>query len=63
MPNNKVVGLQEAISHIKSGMTMAVGGFLIQGDPLTLIRGLKASRANDLTIVSPSYCGSAPATC
>ncbi len=52
MPKNKVVGLREAISRIESGMTVAVGGFLIQGDPLTLIRGLKASGAKDLTIVS-----------
>jgi acetate CoA/acetoacetate CoA-transferase alpha subunit len=52
MPKNKVVGLEEAISHIKSGMTVAVGGFLSQGDPLTLIHGLRESEARDLTIVS-----------
>jgi acetate CoA/acetoacetate CoA-transferase alpha subunit len=52
MPKNKVVGLEEAISHIKSGMTVAVGGFLSQGDPLTLIHGLRESDAKDLTIVS-----------
>jgi 3-oxoacid CoA-transferase A subunit len=52
MPKNKVVGLEEAISHIESGMTVAIGGFLSQGDPLTLIHGLKDSEAKDLTIVS-----------
>jgi acetate CoA/acetoacetate CoA-transferase alpha subunit len=52
MPKNKVVGLQEALSHIESGMTVAVGGFLSQGDPLTLIRGLKDCDVKDLTIIS-----------
>ena len=52
MPKNKVVSLEEAISHIKSGMSVAIGGFLSQGEPLTLIRGLKASDATDLTIVA-----------
>jgi acetate CoA/acetoacetate CoA-transferase alpha subunit len=53
MPKNKVVGLQEAISHIQSGMSIAIGGFLSQGDPLTLMHGLKDySDAKDLTIYS-----------
>lgn len=52
MPKNKVVGLQEAISPVASGMTIAVGGFLDQGDPLTLIHGLQESGVKDLTIVS-----------
>jgi acetate CoA/acetoacetate CoA-transferase alpha subunit len=52
MPKNKVVGLQEAISHIESGMTIAIGGFLSQGDPLTLMHGLKDSDVKDLTIYS-----------
>jgi acetate CoA/acetoacetate CoA-transferase alpha subunit len=52
MPKNKVVSLQEAISHIESGMTLAVGGFLSQGDPLTLIHGLLESHVKNLTIIS-----------
>ena len=52
MPKNKVVGLQEAISHIESGMTVAIGGFLSQGDPLTLIHGLLETDVDDLTIIS-----------
>lgn len=52
MPKNKVVGLQEAISHIESGMSIAIGGFLSQGDPLTLMHGLKDSDVKDLTIYS-----------
>jgi acetate CoA/acetoacetate CoA-transferase alpha subunit len=52
MPKNKVMGLKEAISYIESGMTVAVGGFLDQGDPLTLIHGLQDSGVKDLTIIS-----------
>ncbi len=52
MPKNKVVGLQEAISHIESGMSIAIGGFLSQGDPLTLMHGLKDSDVKDLVIYS-----------
>jgi acetate CoA/acetoacetate CoA-transferase alpha subunit len=52
MPKNKVVSLEEAISRIESGMTVAVGGFLSQGDPLTLIHGLLESDAKELTIIS-----------
>lgn len=52
MPKNKVVGLQEAVSYIKSGMSIAIGGFLSQGDPLTLMHGLKHTDVKDLTIYS-----------
>lgn len=52
MPKNKVVGLQEAISHIESGMSIAIGGFLSQGDPLTLMHALSLTDVKDLTIYS-----------
>jgi acetate CoA/acetoacetate CoA-transferase alpha subunit len=52
MPKNKVIGLHEAISHIESGMSIAIGGFLSQGDPLTLMHGLMDSDVKDLTIYS-----------
>jgi acetate CoA/acetoacetate CoA-transferase alpha subunit len=55
MLRNKVVGLEEAVSHIRSGMSVAVGGFLSQGDPLTLLRALKESDVDDLTMYS--ICG------
>jgi hypothetical protein len=41
VPKNKVVPLEEAMSHVESGMSIAVGGFIGQGDPLTLIDYLK----------------------
>ncbi len=55
MPRNKVVGVEEAMSHIESGMSIAVGGFLSQGDPLTLIRALNRTSVRDLTLYS--ICG------
>ena len=50
MPKNKVVSIEEAMSHVESGMTIAVGGFIGQGDPLTLIDHLKTMDVEDLTI-------------
>jgi acetate CoA/acetoacetate CoA-transferase alpha subunit len=50
VPKNKVVPIEEAMSHIKSGMSIAVGGFIGQGDPLTLIDHLKTMDVHDLTI-------------
>ncbi len=52
MLRNKVVSLKEAVSHVESGMTIAVGGFLALGDPLTLLHGLQDSGVKDLTIIS-----------
>lgn len=43
MPKNKVVPIGEAMSHIESGIGIAVGGFIGQGDPLTLIPGAATS--------------------
>jgi acetate CoA/acetoacetate CoA-transferase alpha subunit len=50
MPSNKVIPLESAIARIESGMTLAVGGFLNQGAPVTLIRALVATSVTDLTI-------------
>jgi len=43
VPKNKVVPIEEAMSHIESGIGIAVGGFIGQGDPLTLIPGAATS--------------------
>ncbi|TDL75401.1 CoA transferase subunit A [Rhodococcus qingshengii] len=49
---DKRVSLQEAISHIHSGQTIAVGGFGLVGCPLTLVEALSRHDVDDLTIVS-----------
>ena len=50
MPKNKVVPIEEAMAHITSGMSVAVGGFIGQGDPLTLIDYMKTMDVSDLVI-------------
>jgi 3-oxoacid CoA-transferase A subunit len=48
-----VVSAEEAVSRIRTGDTIMVGGFGLVGAPLTLIDALvEASEARDLTIVS-----------
>jgi 3-oxoadipate CoA-transferase alpha subunit len=48
-----VISAEEAVSHIRSGDTVMVGGFGLVGAPLTLIDALvEHSDASDLTIVS-----------
>ncbi len=50
MPANKMIPLDEAVARVESGMTLAMGGFLGQGSPLTLIRSLRDGDVEDLTI-------------
>jgi len=47
------ISAEEAVSHIRSGDTVMVGGFGLVGAPLTLIEALvERSHADELTIVS-----------
>jgi len=50
VPRNKVVDVAEAMAHVESGMSIAIGGFIGQGDPLTLIDFLKTMDVEGLTI-------------
>lgn len=53
MTASGAIGAEEAVSHIRSGDTVMVGGFGLVGAPLTLIDALvEHSDATDLTIVS-----------
>ena len=52
MPKNKVMGVDEAVASVQSGMSIAIGGFLAQGDPLTIMHALKLTGVKDLTIYS-----------
>lgn len=53
MTASGAIGAEEAVSHIRSGATVMVGGFGLVGAPLTLIDALvEHSDATDLTIVS-----------
>jgi 3-oxoacid CoA-transferase A subunit len=53
MSETRVVSAEEAVSHVRSGDTIMVGGFGLVGAPLTLIGALvESSDARDLTVVS-----------
>ena len=53
MTVNAVISAEEAVSHVRSGDTVMVGGFGLVGAPLTLVDALvDHSDATDLTIVS-----------
>lgn len=48
---NKMVSVDEAISHIKDGMTIMIGGFLGCGSPHRLIDALVEKGVKDLTLI------------
>lgn len=48
---NKFIGIEEAVSKIKDGMTIMVGGFLGCGSPDKLLDALSKSNAKDLTLI------------
>jgi acetate CoA/acetoacetate CoA-transferase alpha subunit len=49
---DKVIALDAAAGRVQTGMTLALGGFLGQGVPLTLIRALKERGVRDLDVYS-----------
>ena len=54
---NKIVSsAREAVSNLKSGSKVLVGGFGICGVPMNLINAVKETGVNDLTVVS-NNCG------
>lgn len=48
---NKVISIDEAVSHIKDGMTIMVGGFLGCGTPHRLVDALVKKGVKDLTLI------------
>lgn len=49
---DKVVTMQEALSRIKDGQSVMVGGFMTVGTPLGLVDALIESDIKDLTLIS-----------
>lgn len=49
---NKMITASEAVSHVKDGDVLMIGGFLQGGSPETLVGALLLTTAKDLTIVS-----------
>lgn len=48
---NKVVAMEEAVSHVKDGMTVFIGGFLGVGTPEKIIDALIEKGVKDLTVI------------
>lgn len=48
---NKVISIDEAVDHIKDGMTIMVGGFLGCGSPHRLVDALVKKGVKDLTLI------------
>ncbi len=48
---NKIITIEEAVSKIKNGMTLMIGGFLGAGSPHSIIAELVKKGVNDLTII------------
>lgn len=48
----KRISLQEAISHVKDGMTVMVGGFLSCGGPLEIMKAIAESGVKNLTLIA-----------
>jgi len=48
--HDKVIPIDEAVDHVEAGMTLAFGGFLAQGMPLTIIRALGRRDIGDLEV-------------
>jgi acetate CoA/acetoacetate CoA-transferase alpha subunit len=49
---NKHISVEEAVNHIKSGMTIMIGGFLGNGNPHKIIDLLIQKPINNLTIIA-----------
>ena len=48
---NKLISIDEAVSKIKDGMTLRIGGFLANGTPNKIVDALAQSGVKDLTII------------
>lgn len=48
---NKIISIEEAVSKVKDGMTVMVGGFLGCGSPIKLLDALAESGVKDLTLI------------
>lgn len=48
----QILSLEQAVSKIRDGMTVMVGGFMCCGTPLKLVRALAQSGVRDLTVIA-----------
>jgi glutaconate CoA-transferase subunit A len=51
MAATKIVDLETALSAVKDGMTLGIGGWIFHGQPMALVRGLIRRGVRDLTLI------------
>lgn len=49
---SKIITVEEAVSKVKSGMTLMIGGFLTAGTPNKIVEALSKTDVKDLTIIA-----------
>src|SRR3954464_15960804 len=49
--SSKIVSLEQALSVVKDGMTLGIGGWIFPGQPMALVRGLIRKGVRDLTLI------------
>ncbi|MCQ2270928.1 MAG: CoA transferase subunit A [Bacteroidales bacterium] len=49
---SKFITVEEAVSKVKSGMTLMIGGFLANGTPNRIVEALSKTDVKDLTIIA-----------
>ncbi len=49
--SGKIVSLDTALSAVRDGMTLGVGGWIFHGQPMALVRGLIRNGVRNLTLV------------
>jgi glutaconate CoA-transferase subunit A len=49
--SRKIVSLDAALSAVKDGMTLGIGGWIFHGQPMALVRGLIRKGVRDLTLI------------
>ena len=52
MAKSKVVSMEEAMTHVRSGMTVMIPGFVNCGVPETLIKAVIAAGYTDFNLIS-----------
>lgn len=55
--HSRVVSAQDVVARIEDGMTVAIGGFINSGHPMSLVRALVKMGRRDLTVVGAASAG------
>ena len=54
---SRVIGIDQALSHLSNGMTVAIGGFINSSHPMMVVREIIKRRLRDLTVVGAASSG------